>query len=178
LFLPLMIVSVISYVTIRIFETNSVYTIQLAARGELITHHKDKATLMRMQVKKLIETNFSTINADASLGDLVKVVSDSQRNVFPVIDKDKTFLGIVFLDDIRHIMFKPEMYDNTYVRNLMFMPDIIVQTDESMEEVAQKFHKSGKYNLPVLKDGKYIGFISRANVFSAYRKLLKEFSED
>ncbi|MCD4679574.1 MAG: chloride channel protein [Bacteroidales bacterium] len=178
LFLPLMIVSVISYVTIRIFEKNSVYTIQLAARGELITHHKDKATLMRMQVKKLIETNFSTINADASLGDLVKVVSDSHRNVFPVVDKDKTFLGIVFLDDIRHIMFKPEMYDNTYVRNLMFMPDIIVQTDESMEEVAQKFHKSGKYNLPVLKDDKYVGFISRANVFSAYRKLLKEFSED
>lgn len=178
LFLPLMIVSVISYVTIRMFEKNSVYTIQLAARGELITHHKDKATLMRMQVKKLIETNFSTINADASLGDLVKVVSDSHRNVFPVVDKDKTFLGIVFLDDIRHIMFKPEMYDNTYVRNLMFMPDIIVQTDESMEEVAQKFHKSGKYNLPVLKDDKYVGFISRANVFSAYRKLLKEFSED
>lgn len=177
LFLPLMIVSTISYVTIRIFETNSVYTIQLAQRGELITHHKDKAVLMRMQIKKLIETNFSTVSPDASLGELVKVVADAHRNIFPVIDKDNNFLGIVFLDDIRHIMFKPEMYDKTYVRNLMFMPEITVQIDESMEEIAQKFHKSEKYNLPVLKDGKYVGFISRANVFSAYRKLLKEFSE-
>ncbi len=177
LFLPLMIVSTISYITIKIFETNSVYTIQLAARGELITHHKDKSVLIRMQVKKLIETNFNSINPDATLGDLVKVVSDSQRNIYPIVDEDKNFLGIVILDDIRHIMFNPDLYEDTYVRNLMFMPELIVQVNESMEEVAQKFHKSGKYNLPVLEDGKYLGFISRANVFSAYRKLLKEFSD-
>lgn len=177
LFLPLMIVSTISYVTLRIFETNSVYTIQLAERGELITHHKDKAVLTRMQVKKLIEKNFNTIGPDATLGELVRVVADSHRNIYPVVDKENNFLGIVFLDDIRHIMFKPDLYEKTYVRNLMFMPDVRVEVDESMEEVAQKFQQSGKYNMPVLKEGKYVGFISRANVFSAYRKLLKDFSD-
>jgi len=178
LFLPLMIVSTISYLTMRVFETNSVYTIQLAARGELLTHHKDKNTLMRMQVDTLIETNFNTVGPDLLLADLVKVVAKSQRNIFPVVEDDNKFLGIVILDDIRHIMFNSEMYNTTYVRNLMFMPEITVDRDESMEDVATKFHKCGKYNLPVLKDGKYLGFISRANVFSAYRKLLKEFSDD
>ncbi|HEX7411116.1 MAG TPA: CBS domain-containing protein, partial [Bacteroidales bacterium] len=118
------------------------------------------------------------ISPEASLGDLVKVVSESQRNVFPVIEEDRTFLGVVFMNDIRTILFKPELYETTYVNQLMFMPDTCVEIDETMEDVAQKFHSTAHYNLPVLEAGKYIGFVSRANVFSAYRKMVKEFSQD
>jgi chloride channel protein, CIC family len=108
----------------------------------------------------------------------VKLVSESQRNVFPVIDADRTFLGVVFMNEIRNILFKPELYDTTFVSQLMFMPDTFVELNETMEDVAQKFHSTTDYNLPVLENGKYIGFVSRANVFSAYRKLVKEFSQD
>lgn len=177
LFLPLMITATISYATIRFFETNSVYTIQLAKRGQLITHHKDKAMLKLMKIDKLIETNFLTISYDSKLRDLVKIVSESQRNIFPVLGKDNFLHGLIIMDDIRKIMFKPELYDTTPVASLMIIPLFTIDPDESMESIAQKFHKSGNFNLAVVKDGKYIGFVSRANVFSAYRDLLKEFSE-
>lgn len=159
------------------FVSNSVYTIQLAERGELLTHHKDKALLALMKVESLIETNFSTVNINATLGDLVKVISGSTRNIFPVIDDKNNFHGMVFLDHVRHIMFRPEMYDKVYVRNLMFMPTKIVDYNDPIEVVAEKSRHSGKYNLVVLKDGKYTGFVSRANVFSKYRELLQEISE-
>jgi len=177
LFLPLMITATISYAVVRIFEKNSVYTIQLAKRGELITHHKDKAALTRMNVRELIESNFNTVSPEATLGDLVKVISKSQRNIFPVVDDNQIIYGIVFVNDIRHIVFKRELYDNTYVRDLMFMPTPSIHPDESMEEVARKFQTTAHYNLPVLENGKYIGFVSRANVFSAYRELIRDFSE-
>jgi len=178
LFVPLMITATISYATIRIFVKNSVYTHQLARRGELITHHKDKAILSMMTVDKLIERDFKTVAPDDKLGDLVKVIAESKRNIYPVIDDEGLFCGIIILDDIRNIMFKPELYDKKEVGSLMFMPGTFVSPDESMEEVAKKFQQTRNYNLPVLQDGKYIGFISRANVFSEYRKLLKDFSEE
>lgn len=178
LFMPLMITSTISYATMRIFVKNSVYTYQLAHRGELITHDKDKAALSLMDVESLIETSFSTIGPDASLGDLVEVISTSSRNVFPVIDKKNNFLGVVWVNDIRHIVFKPELYDNTFVRDLMFMPSPTVTSSESMEDVAHKFQTSSHYNLAVVDDGKYIGFVSRANVFSKYRSMIKNFMEE
>jgi len=178
LFVPLMVTATISYATIRIFVKNSVYTHQLARRGELITHHKDRAILSMMTVSKLIEKDFRTIAPEDKLGDLVKVVAESKRNIYPVIDEDQIFCGIIVLDDIRNIMFKPELYDEKTVGSMMFMPATSVDPNESMEEVAKKFQETRNYNLPVLKDGKYIGFISRANVFSEYRKLLKDFSED
>ncbi|MCK4569242.1 MAG: chloride channel protein [Bacteroidales bacterium] len=178
LFVPLMITATISYVTIRIFVKNSVYTHQLARRGELITHHKDKAILSMMNVNKLIERDFKTITPDDKLRDLVKVIADSKRNIYPVIEEDGTFCGIIVLDDIRHIMFKPELYDEKTVSSMMFMPGTSIDPEESMEEVARKFQETRNYNLPVIKDGKYIGFISRANVFSEYRKLLRDFSDE
>jgi CIC family chloride channel protein len=178
LFVPLMITSTISYATIRLFITNSVYTHQLAKRGELITHHKDKAILSFLKVNKLIEKNFIPVKPDATLGDLVKVIAKSTRNIFPVIDEENNFYGIIFLDDIRNIIFKPEKYDEIKVNSLMYMPNTLIDPDESMEEVAKKFQKTENYNLPVLKDGKYVGFISRANVFSEYRRLLKDFSDE
>ncbi len=178
LYMPLMIVGTISYATTRIFTTNSVYTIQLAKRGELITHHKDKALLMLMKIDNLIEKDFSVINPNDTLGDLVKVITRANRNVFPVVENDGTFRGIVKMDDIRHIMFNQDMYEKIRVRDLMFMPEYVIEKNESVEDVAMKFQVSGRYNIAVLKQGKYIGFISRAKLFSAYRKLLKDFSED
>lgn len=178
LFLPLMIVATISYLVVRIFEKNSVYTIQLARTGDLITHNKDQAALKFLSIEKLIEQNFLIVGEDANLGELVNVISQSERNIFPVLDGDNNLLGIVFLNDIRNIVFKPELYNDTFVRDLMYMPDIIVQRDDTMEMVAHKFHNCNHYNLPVLDNGKYVGFVSRANVFSAYRKMIKEFSKE
>jgi CIC family chloride channel protein len=175
---PLLITSTISYLTIIYFEPHSVYTKRLALRGELMTHNKDKAVLSMMKARKLIETNFIKIHPEASLGALTGIISKSSRNLFPVVDEQGIFEGIITLDNIREIIFKPELYETTLARDLMFNPGIAVDPDESMEEVAQKFQKSGKFNLVVLEKGRYLGFISRAQVFSSYRSLLKEFSDD
>jgi CIC family chloride channel protein len=177
-FVPLIITSVVAYLTILPFEPHSIYAKRLAETGELITHHKDKAVLSRLSIKSLIETNFITTGPDVTMGEFVKLVAKSARNVFPVIDAENNFLGVIFINDIRHIIFDHEQYDSIYIRNLMYMPDTIVDQDDSMEDVAQKFAETNHYNLPVLKNGKYIGFVSRANVFTAYRKLVKDFSND
>jgi len=178
LLVPLMITATISYGTIKIFVSHSVYTHQLARKGQLFTHHKDKAVLSMMRVDKLIEKDFKVISLEGTLGDVVKTIVASQRNIFPVLDADGNFSGIIRLDDIRHIMFKSELYDQVKVRTLMITPEYIIDPDESMEQVAKKFQDSGKFNLAVIKNGKYLGFISRARVFSKYRILLKYFSDD
>lgn len=178
LFIPLIITATISYLTINLYEPHSIYTKRLAARGELITHHKDKAVLSRLSIKGLIENNFLPVGPDDTLGELVKVIARSPRNVFPVVDQENVFLGVVFINDIRNIMFNHELYDKTFVRNLMYMPEPVVNLNESMEDVARKFSECSHYNLPVLENGKYAGFVSRANVFSAYRSLVKELSQE
>lgn len=177
LFIPLMIVSTVAYATTKIFVTNSVYTIQLAKRGELITHHKDKKVLMLMNVSELIETNFSTIKPYNTMGDLIEVIKFAHRNIFPVIEDDGTFRGMIKLDDIRHVMFNSEVYNHVYVRDMMFTPEDVIFTTDTVEEVAMKFQQSGAFNIVVIDHGRYLGFISRAKLFSAYRDLLKHFSE-
>ena len=178
LFFPIMIVATASYSITRLLSPKSIYTIQLANRGDMLTHHKDKSLLSLMNLKDQIEQDFSTVNVNATLGDLVKVVADSTRNIYPVVDEENNFYGIIFLDHIRHTMFKPELYDKTMVRNLMFKPSKVVEMSDDMETVASKFQHSGKYNLVVLDGDKYFGFVSRANVFSHYRDILKDFSEE
>jgi CIC family chloride channel protein len=175
---PLIIVSAIAYLTSHIFESHSIYTRQLAARKELITHDKDKAVLLFMSPRQLIETNFAPVNPDATLGQLVKIVATATRNIFPVVDDEGNFHGIVMLDSIRQIMFDQSLYEVTYVKDLLHMPDYSINPDDSMDTVIQLFQRSDRYNLPVLENGKYIGFISRANVFSQYRELLKKLSHD
>jgi len=175
---PLIITATIAYLTIKFFEPHSIYTKRLAARGELMTHNKDKAVLSMMKAKRLLETNFLTIHPDAKLRELVNLISKSSRNIFPVVNESGDFKGLIFMDDIREIIFKPELYDTTSVSELMFDPITTIDPEESMEEVAQKFHKSGKFNMVVKKNNKYLGCISRARFFSSYRELLKEFSED
>ncbi len=178
LIFPIMIVATTSYALTRIFSKRSIYTIQLSKQGDMLTHHKDKALLSMMSIGNLIETNFKKVHPEGNLGDLVKVVAESTRNIFPVVDEEDNFFGIIVMDQIRHLMFRPEMYDKVSIRSLMFHPSTIVELSDSMETVAGKFQHSGKYNLVVLDKGKYVGFVSRANVFSHYRQLLKEFSED
>lgn len=178
LFLPLMITATISYATIKFFETNSVYTIQLAKRKQLVTHNKDQAILVRMKIDQIIETDFEIIAPDDTLGEFVKAIMRSKRNVFPVLNKNKELLGIVTLNDVREIIFKTKAYDEVHVRDLMYYPKAYVYYEDSMEDIAMKIQKTGHFNFPVLKDGKYIGFVSRANVFSTYRSMLKEFSDE
>lgn len=178
LFLPLMLAATISYGTTRYFVKNSVYTVQLAKRGELMTHHKDRNILLMMKVSELIETNFKTVRADDTLRDLVHVITTSSRNIYPVVDDQHNLKGIVKLDDIRHIMFNQEMYDTTKISDLMITPEWTIETTDQMEEVARQFSESGRYNIPVLQNGKYLGFVSRARVFSSYREMLKHFSDD
>ncbi len=178
LIFPLMLAATISYGTTRFFVKNSVYTVQLAKRGELMTHHKDRNILLMMKISELIETDFTSVKVDNTLRDLVQVITKSHRNIYPVLDEQKNMKGIVKLDDIRHIMFHQEMYDSTRIRDLMITPEWTIETTDQMEEVARKFSESGRYNIPVLENGKYLGFVSRARVFSSYREMLKHFSEE
>ncbi len=178
LFLPIMMVATTSYSISKLLSPNSIYTIQLKKRGDVLTHHKDRAMLSLMNINKLLEKDFHTVSPNANLGELVKIVADSHRNIFPVVDNEGTFHGMVSLDQIRHIMFKPELYETTPVSSLSYRPSKVVDINDDMETVATKFQHSGKYNLVVLDGEKYVGFVSRANVFSEYRKLLKDFSED
>ncbi len=177
LFMPIMIVSGISYVTVRIFEKNNVYSIQLAKRGELMTHHADKNILMQIEIEKLLENDFSIIKQDNTLGELVKIVAKSNRNIYPVVNDDGIFLGSVLLDRIRKIMFKPKLYNQIKVTELMQYPNVTINTNDSVENIAAKIQDSDKFNIVVLDNGKYVGYISRANLFSHYRSMLREFSE-
>ena len=178
LFIPLMITSAISYLTIMYFEPHSIYTKRLAQRGELITHHKDKAVLTLMKLKKVLETDFSPVSPDMTLGELVKVISKSKRNIFPVVDKYGGLIGIVTLNDIREMMFNREMYDKIKVEGLMTVPPATILLDDSMDIVMQKFEKTGAWNLPVIEQGKYVGFVSKSKIFSAYRRVLVHFSDE
>jgi len=178
LFMPLMITSIISFITIRIFEKHSVYTYQLAQKGDLFTHNKDENTLRMLSIDQLTEKNFSAINFDATLGELVNVIACSKRNIFPVIDAtDNLFYGMVLFDDVRPMVFKTELYETMKVKELMVTPSDIISVQDSVEEVAEKFRHNKLYNMVVLDGDKYVGFISRANLFSEYRRKLKEFSE-
>jgi len=178
LFVPLMIVSTFAYLTVKLFLPHSLYNVELAKKKELITHDKDKAVLSLLAVKELLETNFTTVSGDATLRDLTRAISKSHRNIFPVVDEDNTLLGMVKMDDIRHLIFKQDLYDTVMVRDLMYMPEHFISPQDSMEVVAEKFQECGRYNLAVIDDGKYVGFISRARVFSVYRKMVSDFSHD
>ncbi len=174
-FIPLMLVSAVSYLVSRHFNPHSIYTKSLALRGELLTHNKDAIVLSLMSVERLIERNFGP---DDTLGALVRAISRSSRNIFPVTGSDGEFLGIVFLDDIKTLIFKPELYGQITAKELMYKPQTIIYRQENMEQVARKFQNCPDYNIPVLDGKTYVGFVSRANVFSHYRNKVKEFSND
>lgn len=176
LFLPLMLAAALTFAVVKAFVPNSVYTLQLAKRGELITHDKDRAVLTLMKVDEVVETDFNPIEGSQTLGQLVEVVSRSKRNLFPVLDEDGALEGVLTLDDFRQIMFDRSLYETTRVEDLMNAPPAIIQPGESMEDVLQKFQATGAWNLPVVENGKYVGFVSKSKLFSAYRRKLIEFS--
>ena len=178
LLVPLMLTSVVAHLTGGGMEPHSIYARRLAMKGDLITHNKDKAVLTLMKLDKVIETDLKTVSVEATLGDLVKVVSRSSRNIFPVIDSKGELLGIVFLDDIRKIMFNQDLYETTYVRDYMTTPPTVVDVMDPMDVVMKKFEETSAWNLPVIQDEKYIGFVSKAKIFNTYRRVLQHFSDE
>ena len=179
LFLPLMIVSVCAYLTIIIFEPHSIYSMRLAKKGELLTHHKDKAVLTLMNIESIMETNFLTVRPDMDLMQLVKTVSKSNRNLFPVIDGDEKLIGIVNLNDIRNVMFRQELYHRLYVESFMVKPKALIITSDSMEQVMEKFDQTGAWNLPVVdEEYRYKGFVSKSKMLNTYRQVMVDFSAE
>ncbi len=178
LLIPLIITSTVAYITVRSFERHSIYHLQLAQRGELITHDKDKAVLTMMDWKKEIETDLIKVKATDTLGALVKIISKSKRNLFPVVDEYNILEGVVSLDEVREIMFSQELYDQVRIRDLMTIPLSYIDKKENIETVMETFRKTGAWNLPVLDGGYYIGFISKSRIYTTYRELLIQFSEE
>jgi CIC family chloride channel protein len=178
LLIPLIITSTAAYITIRSFEKHSIYHVQLANTGDLITHDKDKAVLTRMNWKREIETDLLKVKPSDTLGVLVKIIARSKRNLFPVVDEYNILEGVVSLDDVREIMFQQELYATTFVKDLMTIPPSYIDKKENIETVMEAFRKTGAWNLPVLDDGYYVGFISKSRIYSTYRELLVEFSEE
>ena len=180
LFLPLMIVSIVSYITILMFEPHSIYSMRLAQKGELLTHHKDKAVLTLLSADSIIERDFQSVTPEMSLGDMVKVISKSNRNMFPVVDERGVLLGIVLLDNIRNIMFRPELYNRFRVSKFMVSPPAKVIVNTPMDQIMKTFDETKAWNLPVVdQTGRYMGFMSKSKIFNSYREVLVDnFSGD
>ncbi len=178
LLVPLLITSAVAYIFIKFFQDKNFLAEDLAKKKILLTHHADHNVLTMLNIKDLIETNFATVHPHDTLGDLVEAVKNSQRDLFPVVDGENNFLGVVSLHRIRKIMFKPELYDKIKVADLMIFPSVFADINEHLEDIAEKIQETKVYNLVVLDNGKYLGFISRSNFFLRYRELLREFSAD
>ena len=179
LFMPLMIVSVISYLTIMLFEPHSLYAMRLAQKGELLTHNKDRNVLTLLKMDNVLETDFITVFPEMTLGQLVKVISASKRNIFPVIDNDGHLKGILLLDEVRNIMFQPRLYNRFTVGQLMTSPAAILRFDQPMDKVMETFEDTGAWNLPVVDaERRYLGFVSKSKIFNSYRHVLVHFSEE
>ena len=179
LLVPLILTSAISFGVTRVFEKYSIYTKRIAASGELLTHEADQAVLTLLKTSSLLETDFTPVSIDATLGQLVEAVSASKRNIFPVVDSRGRFQGYVSLADIRKDMFQTELYASRHVYNYMQTAPEYVYEEEPMDSVMRKFEKTGAWNLPVIaEDRTYLGFLSKSNIFSAYRDELKDFSQD
>ena len=176
LLIPLIISATVSYVTITRFEPHSIYTKRLAELGDLVTHHKDKAAMHFMVVRDLIETDFEVLSPDLNLGQMTYFIARSKRDLFPVVDSDGMMVGMIKMNDIRNLMFEQDLYEKISVRDLMYMPEFFISPNDPMELIVEKFKTCKRYNLAVIDDGKYIGFISRARVFSVYRDTMADLS--
>ncbi|MET2986258.1 chloride channel protein [Aureibaculum conchae] len=177
LFIPLMIAVAISYMITKKYMGHTIYTKELAERGDLVTHDRDQNVLISMKMDEVIEQDFIILNPNMTLGEMLhNGVSKSTRNLFPVVNKNKTLVGVVLVDDIRECMFNQTLYDTTTVRDYMHQsPDQIIYDKDSMQVVMEKFQKTGAWNLPVIKNDNYLGFISKSKLLTAYRsKLIEE----
>lgn len=173
LFLPLMLVSAVALSTNSRFESHSFYTGKLIKAGDLIQNDKDRQVLSLIRIDKMIEKDLLQIGPEKTLGDLVALVQKSKRNIFPVVNEAQELMGIITLDDIREMMFDQEYQKSVIVETLMHRPPDTVSPKDKMQEVMSKFEKTGAWNLPVIQDGKYLGFVSKSRIFNAYRTRLK-----
>ena len=180
LFLPLMIVSISPYITILMFEPHSIYSMRLAQKGELLTHHKDKAVLTLLSMDSVIEKEFQVVSPEMTLGDMVKVIAKCGRNIFPVVDERGVLLGVVLLDNIRNIMFRPELYNRFHVSKFMVSAPAKLYVNMPMDQIMQTFDDTKAWNLPVVDEqDHYIGFMSKSKIFNSYREVLVDnFSGD
>lgn len=179
LFVPLMIVSVVSYLTINVFEPHSIYAMRLARRGQLLTHDKDSAILTLLNLTSVIEKDFRPVQADWTLGKLAVEISKAHRNIFPVVDPSGRFIGVVSLDSVRKYMFRAELYKKYTVGMFMKEPPALLMESDSLKVATKKFEDTGAWNLPVINsDHKYVGFVSRSGLFTSYRETLISFSQE
>lgn len=178
LFLPLLIVSTLSFMTIKSFLPYSIYTMRLAKEGDLLTHEKDKAVLTLLKVENVIERDFKPVHPDMTLKQVVDIVACSNRNLFPVLDDDGMLMGVVLLDDIRNIMFRTDLYKKMHVSRFMSAAPARIEIDTPMEEVMRTFDHTHAWNLPVVNNGKYVGFVSKSKIFNSYRRVLRHFSDE
>jgi len=176
LLVPLIISATVAYVTITRFEPHSIYAKRLAESGDLVTHHKDKAAMHFMNTKELIETDFEVLSPDLNLGQMTYFIARSKRDIFPVVDENGMMEGMIKMNDIRNLMFEQDLYEKITVRDLMYMPEFFISPNDSIEVIVEKFKSCGRYNIAVLDEGKYVGFISRARVFSVYRDTMADLS--
>lgn len=178
LFLPLLIVSTLAYFTITYFTPYSIYTMRLAKAGDLMTHQKDKTVLTMLRIDNVIEKDFKEVHPEMSLKEMVDVISVSNRNLFPVTDAEGYLKGVVLLDDIRNIMFRTDLYPKMYVSRFMAAVPDVIEVSMPMDKVMEIFDKTQAWNLPVVDNGKYIGFVSKSKIFNSYRKVLRHFCDD
>lgn len=178
LFLPLLIVSGLAYMTIKIFLPYSIYTMRLAKAGDLVTHQKDKAVLTLLKVDNLIEQDFKTVSPEMNLKEMVDVISISNRNLFPVVDENGVLKGVVLLDEIRNIMFRADLYKKMHVSRFMSAVPDVIEVSYPMDKVMEIFDRTNAWNLPVVDNGKYVGFVSKSKIFNSYRRVLRHFTED
>lgn len=179
LFVPLMIVAAISFIITKRYIPYNIYATELAKKGQLLTHDKDQNILTLMRLESVIEKNFIKLSPEMTLKDiLLQGVAKSTRNLFPVVNKNETLMGIILLDDIREVMFNQNLYDTTNIDHYMVhAPERIIYETDTMQKVMAKFQNSGAWNLPVIKNGKYYGFVSKSKLLTAYRRQLINFTQ-
>lgn len=179
LFVPLIIVSVVSVMGISIFEPHSIYAMRLARQGKLITHHTDRAVLTLMSMDSIIEKDYISVAPEMPLGKLVNVISRSQSDFIPVLDVGGRLLGDIDITKIRHIVFRTELYNKFNVSQLMSHVPAVLYTNEPMEQVMKKFERSNAEYLPIVDiNNKLTGFISRTRLYTMYRKMVADFSAE
>ena len=177
LFIPLMIVSCISFAVNYSLDRDSIYTKQLRMRGELLTHDKDSSALVFLRLDELMETDFIRLRQNFTLGDVVNIISDARRNIFPVVDNFGNLIGIVQLDDLRHDMFNRENWGKSIMEYMIQPADRIMQ-DEQIQNILPRFEQANTWMLPVVsKENRYLGFISKSRILNAYREALVNISQ-
>jgi len=169
-----MLVSSISFVIVKYFQPESLDLKKLKEKGAIVSENKDKSILGKLQIRSMIETDFSPVHFKATLRDIVEIIKHSKRNIFPVVKKNGKLLGVIYLDHIRQEMFNAELYDRVTAKEVMRKASVTIDIHEDIFSIMKKFEESGQWNLPVVEDGIYIGYLSKSSILDKYRHELLE----